>query len=161
MGRTFGGSSGIPWPGKNALWNKGEKGQVIAPALRQVWKVQCKSEALLEGRNGVRESFPWGNRWAVPAGVRLRPASMLEGSQLYGKETSSPKPESGQRWTPFGKVTLVPEDRETQGVLAPSSVLSADVCLSTCFSTLFRVCITAGIVSCLVVLWCVVVYFLL
>lgn len=88
---------------------------------------------------------------------------MLEGSQLCGKETSSPKPRSGEQWMPFSKVTLVPEDRETQGVPPPSSVLSADVCLSlsVCFSTPFRVCITAGIVSCLVVLWCVIVYFLL
>ena len=54
---------------------------------------------------------------------------MLEGSRLCGKETSSPKPESGEWWTPFGKVTLVPEDRETQGVPSPSSVLLADVCL--------------------------------
>ena len=82
---------------------------------------------------------------------------MLEGSQLYGKETSSPKPESGEQWTPFGKVSLVPEDRETQGVPPPSSVLSADVCPSTCFC----ICITAGIVSCLVVLWSVSVYFIL
>ena len=74
---------------------------------------------------------------AIPAGVRPRPASMLEGSRLCGKETSSPKPESGEQWTPFGKVSLVPEDRETQGVLPPSSVLSADVCLSVCFSTPF------------------------
>ena len=51
--------------------------------------------------------------------------------------------------------------KKTQGVLPPSSVLSADVCLSMCFSMPFRVCITAGIVSCLIVLWCVVVYFLL
>ena len=86
---------------------------------------------------------------------------MLEGSWLCGKETSSPKPESGEQWTPFGKVTLVPEDRETQGVPPPSSMLLADVCLSVCFSTPFHVCITAGIVSCLVVLWCVLVYFLL
>ena len=28
---------------------------------------------------------------------------MLEGSRLCGKETSSPKPESGERWTPFGR----------------------------------------------------------
>ena len=54
---------------------------------------------------------------------------MLEGSRLCGKETSSPKRKSGEQWMPFGKVTLVPEDRETQGVLAPSSVLSADVYL--------------------------------
>ena len=86
---------------------------------------------------------------------------MLEGSRLCGKETSSPKPESGERWTPFGKVTLFPEDRKTQGVPLPSSVLSADVCLSMCFSTPFCVCVTAGIVSCLVVLCCVVVDFLL
>ena len=86
---------------------------------------------------------------------------MLEGRRLCGKETSSPKPGSGERWTPFGKVTLVPEDRETQGVPPPSSVLSADVCLSMCFSTSFHVCITAGIVSCLVVLWCVIAYFFL
>ena len=97
---------------------------------------------------------------AVPAGVRQRPVSLLEGSQLCGKETSSPKPESGEQWMSFSKVTLVPEDRETQGLLPPSSVLSADVCLSMCFSRPFRVCITAGIVSCLV-LWYVVVYFLL
>ena len=77
---------------------------------------------------------------------------MLVGRRLCGKETSSPKLQSGEQWTPFGKVTLVPEDRETQGVLPPSSVLSADVCLSMCFSTPFRVCITASIVSCLVVL---------
>ena len=62
---------------------------------------------------------------------------MREGSRLCGKETSSPKPESGKRWMPFGKVTLVPEDRETQGVLPPSSVLSADVCPSMWFSTPF------------------------
>ena len=86
---------------------------------------------------------------------------MLEGSQLCGKETSSPKPESGERWTPFSKVTLVPGDRETQGVPPPSSVLLADVCPSMSFSMPFRICITAGIISCLVVLWCVVVYFLL
>ena len=84
---------------------------------------------------------------------------MLEGSGLCGKETSSPKSKSGERWTPFGKVTLVPEDRETQGVPPPSSVLSADVCLY--FSSPFHVCITVSIVSCLVVLWCVTVYFLL
>ena len=48
-----------------------------------------------------------------------------------------------------------------QGVPSPSSMLSTDVCPSMCFSMPFRVCITAGIVSCLVVLWCVVVYFLL
>ena len=85
---------------------------------------------------------------------------MLEGIWLCGKETSSPKPESGERWTPFGKVTFVPEDRETQGVPPASSVLSADVCLSMYFSSPFRVYITAGIVSCLV-LWYVIVYFLL
>ena len=81
---------------------------------------------------------------------------MLEGSQLCGKETSSPKPKSGERWTLVGKWTLVPEDRETQGAPPPSSVLSADVCLSMCFSMPITVCITAGIVSCLIVLWCVV-----
>ena len=74
---------------------------------------------------------------AVLAGMRPRPASMLEGSRLCGKETSSPNPESGEWWTPLGKVTLVPEDRETQGILPPSSVLSVDVCLSICFSTPF------------------------
>ena len=98
---------------------------------------------------------------AVLAGVRPRPASMLEGSRLCGQESSSPDSESGEKWTPFGKVNLVPEDRETLGVPLPSSVLSADECVSMCFSTPSRVCITAGIVSCLVVLWCVVVYFLL
>ena len=87
--------------------------------------------------------------------------SLLEGSRLCGKETSSPKPESGEQWMTFGKVTLVPEDRETQGVPPPSSVLLVDVCLSMCFSTPFHICITAVIVCCLVVLWCVIVYFLL
>ena len=51
--------------------------------------------------------------------------------------------------------------RKLRGVPPPSSVLSADVCLSMRFSMPFRVCITVGIDSCLVILWCVVVYFLL
>ena len=63
---------------------------------------------------------------------------MLESSRLCGKETSSPKPKSGEQWMPFGKVTLVPEDRETQGVPPPSSVLSADVCRLCVFLRPFR-----------------------
>ena len=63
---------------------------------------------------------------------------MLEGSWLCGKETSSPKPKSGEQWTPFGKVTLVPADRETQGVLPPISLLFANVSVYVFFYTLSR-----------------------
>ena len=38
---------------------------------------------------------------------------MLEGSRLCGKESSSPEPESGEQWTPFGKVNLA--GKKTQG----------------------------------------------
>ena len=60
---------------------------------------------------------------------------MLEGSQLCGKESSSPNPESGEK---------------TQGAQKPSAVLSADVCLSVCLSLALRVCVCASIVSSLV-----------
>ena len=94
----------------------------------------------------------------IPAGARPRPASVLEGSRLCGKESSSPDPESGEQWTPFGKVNLVPGGKRTQGARKPSAVLSADICLSVCLSTPLRVCVCAGIVSGLVLLWCIVLY---
>ena len=56
-----------------------------------------------------------GNGLDVPAGARLRPASTLEGSRLCRKESSSPEPKSGEQWTPFGKVNLVPGGKKTQG----------------------------------------------
>ena len=74
--------------------------------LRQDRKVQCKSEALLGSRkvSGIGESFLWrvGNGLDIPAGSRPRPASVLEGSWLCGKESSSPEPKSGEQWTPSG-----------------------------------------------------------
>ena len=51
----------------------------------------------------------------APAGARPRPASALEGSRLCGKGSSSPDPESGGQWTPFGKVNLVLGGKRTQG----------------------------------------------
>ena len=87
------------------------------------------------------------NRLDVPAGARLRPASTLEGSRLCGKESSSPEPESGEQWTPFSKVNLVPEGKKIQGARKPSTVLSADVCLSVCLSSALCVCVCAGIIS--------------
>ena len=83
---------------------------------------------------------------------------MLEGSRLCGKESSSPDPESGEQWTPFGKVNLVPGGKKTQGARKPSAVLSADVCLSVCLSSALRVCVCAGIVSGLVLFWCIVLF---
>ena len=77
----------------------------------------------------------------VPAGARLRPASMLEGSRLCGKESSSPDSESGEQWMPFGKVNRVPGGKRTQGARKPSAVLLADTCLSVCLSTTLRVCV--------------------
>ena len=88
-----------------------------------------------------------GGRLDIPAGARPRPASVLEGSQLCGKGSSSPEPESGERWTPFGKVNLVLGGKKTQGARKPSTVVSADVCLSVCLSSALRVCVCAGIVS--------------
>ena len=61
---------------------------------------------------------------------------MLEGSRLCGKETSSPKPKSGEQWMPFGKVTLVPEDRRPRGS-RPPVVLSTDVCCLCVFLRTF------------------------
>ena len=81
---------------------------------------------------------------------------MLEGSRLCRKESPSPDPESGEQWTPFGKVNLVPGGKEDSGAPKPSAVLSANICLSVCLSTLLRVCVCAGIVSDLVVFWCIV-----
>ena len=79
-----------------------------------------------------------GNGLNVPAGIRPRPASMLEGSQLCGKESFSPDPESGEQWM------------KTQEARKPSAVLSANVCLSMCLSSALHVCVCAGIVSGLV-----------
>ena len=59
----------------------------------------------------------------------------------------APEPASGEQWTPFGKVNLVPGGKKTQGARKPSTVLSADVCLSVCLSSALRVCVCAGIVS--------------
>ena len=83
---------------------------------------------------------------------------MLEGSRLCGKESSSPDPESGEQWTPFGKVNLVLGGKRTQGAQKPSAVLSADICLSVCLSTPLRDCVCAGIVSGLVIFWCIALY---
>ena len=94
----------------------------------------------------------------VPAGAGQRPASALEGSQLCRKESSSPDPESGEQWTPFSKVNLVPGGKRTQGAQKPSAVLSADICLSVCLSTPLRVCVCAGIVSGLVLFWYIILY---
>ena len=83
---------------------------------------------------------------------------MLEGSWLCGKESSSPEPESGEQWTPFGKVNLVPGGKKTQGARKPSAVLSADVCLSVCLSSALCVCVCASIVSGLILFWCIVLF---
>ena len=72
--------------------------------------------------------------------------------------SSSPDPESGEQWTPFGKVNLVPGGKKTQGDQKPSAVLSADICLSMCLSLALCVCVCAGIVSGLVVFWCIVLF---
>ena len=56
----------------------------------------------------------------VPAGVRPRPADALEGSRLCREESSSPAPESGEQWTPLGKVTLRPGGKRTQGARNPA-----------------------------------------
>ena len=58
-----------------------------------------------------------GNGLDVPAGAGPRPASTLEGCRLCGKGSSSPDPESGEQWTPFGKVNLVPGGQENSGAL--------------------------------------------
>ena len=89
-----------------------------------------------------------GNGLNVPAGLRPRPASAPEGSQLCRKESSSPDPESGEQWT------------KTQGARKPSAVLSADVCLSVCLSSVLRVCVCAGIVSGLILFWCIILFLL-
>ena len=51
----------------------------------------------------------------IPAGVRPRPADVLEGSLLCRKESSSPDPESGEQWMPFSKVSLEPGGTKIQG----------------------------------------------
>ena len=78
-------------------------------------------------------------------------ASERAGRQrLCGQESSSPDSESGEQWTPFSKVNLVPGGKRTQGARKPSAELSGDICLSACLSTPLRVCVCAGIVSGLV-----------
>ena len=114
-------------------------------------KVSAAGESFLERGNGLD----------APAGARPRPASTLEGCRLCRKGSSSPDPESGEQWTPFGKINLVPGGKRTQGGRKPSAVLSADVCLSMCLSTTLRVCVCAGIVSGLVLFWCIVLFSLL
>ena len=106
--------------------------------LRQDKKSSVNLRSCCEaGRYLVQEKafYKGGNRLGILAGVRLRPVSELEGSRLCGKESSSPDPESGEQWMPFGKVNLVPGGRKTQGAQKPSAVLSADVCLSVCLSS--------------------------
>ena len=81
----------------------------------------------------------------VPAGVRPRPADTLEGSRLCREESSSPAPESGEQWTPLGKVTLRPGGKRTQGARNPAlRHRPAFVCL--CLPSALRVC-RAGVVS--------------
>ena len=67
--------------------------------------------------------YKGGNGLNVPAGIRPRPADALEGNRLRGKESSSPDPKSGEQWTPFGKVNLLPGGKRIQGVQKPSTVL--------------------------------------
>ena len=67
-------------------------------------------------------------------------------------ENVSPDPESGGQWMPFGKVTL--GNRTTATRDKPSSVFSADICLSTvcrlslCAATVLAFCVfIVGIVG--------------
>ena len=83
----------------------------------------------------------------VPAGARPRPASALEGCRLCGKGSSSPDPESGEQWTPFGRINLLRGGKIIQGARKLSAVSSADVCLSVCLPSALRVCVCADIVS--------------
>ena len=48
---------------------------------------------------------------------------------------------------PFGKVNVLPGGKRIQGAPKPSTMLSANVCLSVCLSLALRVCVRAGIVS--------------
>ena len=81
----------------------------------------------------------------VPAGARPRPASALEGSWLCRKGSSSPGPESGEQWTPFGKINLLPGGKRIQGAQKLTAMLLADVCLCVCLP--LSVFAYAGIVS--------------
>ena len=85
--------------------------------LRQDRKVRVNPRPCCEaGRYLAQEkAFYRGLGLDIPAGARPRPASVLEGSRLCRKESSSPEPESGEQWTPFGKVTLVSGGKKTQG----------------------------------------------
>ena len=51
----------------------------------------------------------------VPDGERPRPADTLGGSRFCRKESSSPDPKSGEQWTPFSKVNLLPGGERIQG----------------------------------------------
>ena len=80
----------------------------------------------------------------VPAGARPRPASALEGSRLFGKESSSPDPESGEQWTPFSKVNLVPGGKRTQGARNPALCCQVTyVCPCVCLRPSVFVCVPA------------------
>ena len=88
--------------------------------------------------------YKGGNRLNVPAGVRLRPADALGGSRFCGKESSSLDPKSGEQWTPFSKVNLLPGGKRIQGARKPSAVLSPTfVCLCVCLQRSVFVCVPA------------------
>ena len=82
-----------------------------------------------------------GEQIGRSSGARPRPASAPEGCWLCGKGSSSPDPESGEQWTPFGKINLLPGGKRIQGTRKPSAVLSADVCLYVCLPSALRVCV--------------------
>ena len=87
-----------------------------------------------------------GNGLGDPAGVRPRPADALEGSRLCGEESSSPDPESGEQWTPFGKVNLLLGGERTQGARNPAlRYRPTFVCPCVCLRLSVFVC--AGIAS--------------
>ena len=70
---------------------------------------------------------------------------MLEGCRLCRKGSSSPDPESGEQWTPFGEINLLLGGKRIQGAQKLSAILSADVCLCVCLQ--LSVFVYAGIVS--------------
>ena len=133
------------------------KDRLKTPVLRQNRKVQCKSKALLGSRkvSGAEENLLYRGG---PAGIRPRPADALGGSRFWGKESSSTDPKSGEQWTPFGKINLVPGGKRTQGARKPSAMLLADICLSVCLSTPLCVCVCASIVPGLILFWCIVLF---
>ena len=83
----------------------------------------------------------------------------LGGSRFWGKESSSTDPKSGEQWTPFGKVNLLLGGKKIQGAQKPSSCVVGR-CL---FVRVFVyappcLCVYAGIVSGLVLFWCIVLF---